>query len=606
MALEIALVMKGDASEAKQAVGEVDRAIDGLESTATEAGSAVEGVAEAVGEVGEKAPAAAQGVEEIGNSADTAGGKLGSFGRLAVSAIGGFAASIVASGVQAALGAITNAAVTYFNEVTNSASNIADDLDRHGVLVDAIRGKWTEAEGAASNYGAVSSASIAFDAEQNFTRLTDDFRSAGRRFLNPSIDPFGLVPGARPEDGPGGGAFKAYFDELRRDYQDGVADFIAFRDRVAAEASKYALGSPEREFGATTLAQLGELGDKNSLVALQAEWQRAGEVLQGLAGYSSAAARALGGFTEDYAGAIEPVSSSLPVLREAVRLMGQLGATPSPAMPTHATGGGFASGGYTGHLPTDQIAGFVHGQEYVFDAAAVRSIGVENLEAIRRGVRGYATGGTVGGSTSSGRAPWEYGLGGVLDDVKSGLSGLGPLLQQFTRDVMETHDPLQAAINGLGGLAQGLLGSVANGAFNAAGEGLGELLNMGIKAIFNGGFAQGGYTGHAPADRIAGVVHGQEFVFDAQSTRAIGVDNLEAMRRGVRGFADGGFVRGSSIGSPGLAPPQSLTINVNVAGARGNKEIEAMVARGVGQGLAAFDRVLPMRVSDYKRRGAIW
>ena len=46
------------------------------------------------------------------------------------------------------------------------------------------------------------------------------------------------------------------------------------------------------------------------------------------------------------------------------------------------------------------------------------------------------------------------------------------------------------------------------------------------------GFKQGGYTGNMGASQVAGVVHGQEYVFDAQSTKRIGVDNLNAMRSG--------------------------------------------------------------------------
>lgn len=46
------------------------------------------------------------------------------------------------------------------------------------------------------------------------------------------------------------------------------------------------------------------------------------------------------------------------------------------------------------------------------------------------------------------------------------------------------------------------------------------------------GYQQGGYTGGGGVGDIAGVVHGQEFVFDAAATRRIGVDNLESMRSG--------------------------------------------------------------------------
>jgi hypothetical protein len=59
---------------------------------------------------------------------------------------------------------------------------------------------------------------------------------------------------------------------------------------------------------------------------------------------------------------------------------------------------------------------------------------------------------------------------------------------------------------------------------------------------FPQGYASGGYTGNAPSDRVAGVVHGGEFVFDADSTAKIGADNLEAIRRGVRGYETGGTV----------------------------------------------------------------
>jgi len=53
-----------------------------------------------------------------------------------------------------------------------------------------------------------------------------------------------------------------------------------------------------------------------------------------------------------------------------------------------------------------------------------------------------------------------------------------------------------------------------------------------VSGIMPNGFKQGGYTGNMGASQVAGVVHGQEYVFDAQATKRIGVDNLNAMRRG--------------------------------------------------------------------------
>ena len=53
-----------------------------------------------------------------------------------------------------------------------------------------------------------------------------------------------------------------------------------------------------------------------------------------------------------------------------------------------------------------------------------------------------------------------------------------------------------------------------------------------IKSVMPKGFKSGGYTGSIGANNVAGVVHGNEYVFDAQSTKAIGVENLERIRRG--------------------------------------------------------------------------
>lgn len=58
------------------------------------------------------------------------------------------------------------------------------------------------------------------------------------------------------------------------------------------------------------------------------------------------------------------------------------------------------------------------------------------------------------------------------------------------------------------------------------------VIQAAVGAINPKGFKQGGYTGNMGASQVAGVVHGQEYVFDAQATKRIGVDNLNAMRSG--------------------------------------------------------------------------
>lgn len=48
-------------------------------------------------------------------------------------------------------------------------------------------------------------------------------------------------------------------------------------------------------------------------------------------------------------------------------------------------GTGFKSGGYTGNYGTSDVAGVVHGQEYVLNAAATKRVGVGTLDAINSG-----------------------------------------------------------------------------------------------------------------------------------------------------------------------------------------------------------------------------
>lgn len=65
---------------------------------------------------------------------------------------------------------------------------------------------------------------------------------------------------------------------------------------------------------------------------------------------------------------------------------------------------GFEQGGYTGNVGTKEIAGVVHGREFVFDAASTDRIGVGNLEAIRNGASYVSSNTSTAGSSSSGAA----------------------------------------------------------------------------------------------------------------------------------------------------------------------------------------------------------
>lgn len=52
------------------------------------------------------------------------------------------------------------------------------------------------------------------------------------------------------------------------------------------------------------------------------------------------------------------------------------------------------------------------------------------------------------------------------------------------------------------------------------------------------GFSDGGYTGDGDVDEVSGVTHKQEFVFDAESVKRLGKDNLERLRKYAKGKTD--------------------------------------------------------------------
>lgn len=67
---------------------------------------------------------------------------------------------------------------------------------------------------------------------------------------------------------------------------------------------------------------------------------------------------------------------------------------------------GFKTGGYTGDVGTNDVAGVVHGKEYVFDAASTARIGKSNLDAIRAGkMEAQSQAGNYTERSGSGSAP---------------------------------------------------------------------------------------------------------------------------------------------------------------------------------------------------------
>ncbi|MDB5541233.1 MAG: double-strand break repair rad50 ATPase, partial [Devosia sp.] len=129
-------------------------------------------------------------------------------------------------------------------------------------------------------------------------------------------------------------------------------------------------------------------------------------------------------------------------------------------------------------------------------------------------------------------------------------------------------------------------------------------LDLIVGSIFPGtGFADGGYTGAGGKYAPAGVVHRGEFVFDAESVRRLGVNNLER----IRGFAAGGFV-GHAPALPHAdndAASGGVVVNyapvIHGTGGMSRRELQATLK----EDRESFRRELPRMIGDARRRGGM-
>lgn len=128
-----------------------------------------------------------------------------------------------------------------------------------------------------------------------------------------------------------------------------------------------------------------------------------------------------------------------------------------------------------------------------------------------------------------------------------------------------------AARQAIMGIVNAVASAWGGGGVTAAGN---QAVNAGTSSINNqlfqnmklgGGYSTGGYTGDGGVSEPAGVVHKGEVVWSQKDVaRAGGVDVVEAMRKGLKGYDTGGAVGTPAAGAGragGLTIQGNLTIN---------------------------------------------
>ncbi|RWR08527.1 phage tail tape measure protein [Paenirhodobacter populi] len=172
---------------------------------------------------------------------------------------------------------------------------------------------------------------------------------------------------------------------------------------------------------------------------------------------------------------------------------------------------------------------------------------------------------------STGRDAMNTLFGSILDGADAAKSAIANLLMQI------------AKVQFSKGLMS-LLGMTSGGSWLV--NAIGSSLTMN---------ANGGVYGGPGISAYSGQVVNKPTLFPfAKGTGLMGEAGPEAILPLVR--AANGKLGVQSQGGGGASEPTS--ININVTGARGNSEIEQMVASGVSQGLSAYDKRLPGRVQQ--------
>lgn len=134
----------------------------------------------------------------------------------------------------------------------------------------------------------------------------------------------------------------------------------------------------------------------------------------------------------------------------------------------------------------------------------------------------------------------------LTDFVTTGKADFADLTKSILADIAKIA--MQKAIAGLVG---SMFGGYAEG---------------GVVGESGNGFSSGGYTGDGGKYQPAGIVHKGEVVWSQRDVaRAGGVATVEAMRKGHKGYADGGLVGGSAYnGVPVAAMANTSGVNVQV------------------------------------------
>lgn len=180
--------------------------------------------------------------------------------------------------------------------------------------------------------------------------------------------------------------------------------------------------------------------------------------------------------------------------------------------------------------------------------------------------------GKLGGEDTYNRAVKELGedFREAEERANKARTAFGATFSSIVRDSKTAGDALSRMLDQW---ADKLATTAGNSIFDwlfggvAATGSSGGLISRGLSWL---GFAEGGYTGMLPADAVAGVVHGGEYVFSKAATDRIGVGALDGLHQTAKkGYADGGYVgemvsrRGQTLLDSGMGGTSRIEVSLS-------------------------------------------
>lgn len=185
------------------------------------------------------------------------------------------------------------------------------------------------------------------------------------------------------------------------------------------------------------------------------------------------------------------------------------------------------------------------------------------------------------------RGSFKQGVLDGLNNIETDVSNVAANVANITQN---TFDGMADNLNNFimtgkadfRGFAQSVLSDISKmlikmALFNAIKQGM-SLMGFSDGGLVGGSFAVGGYTGDGGKYTPAGIVHKGEYVITKEATSRLGLDYLNYLNYGRRGFASGGGVAVPRVPSSSYQP-KSAQSSISVQVINNGEPVDAKVSQ---------------------------